>query len=97
MLTRRHFLQISALTAAGYAMAAEPTLAQAIQTDTTGLVAGDVSIKSGNDTIRAYQTHPEKSGRYPVSATAAYARGQPVALSERVGVTGFCWGGSTTI
>jgi len=162
MLTRRHFLQISALTAAGYAMAAEPILAQAIQTDTTGLVAGDASIKSGNDTIRAYQAHPDKPGRYPVvvviseiwgvheyvrdvvrrfgkenfcavapemfqreggvghltdvqeilkvvlnvprqqilqdlSATAAYARGQPVALSERVGVTGFCWGGSTTI
>jgi carboxymethylenebutenolidase len=66
MLTRRHFLQISALTAAGYAMAAEPILAQAIQTDTTGLVAGDASIKSGNDTIRAYQAHPDKPGRYPV-------------------------------
>jgi hypothetical protein len=27
MLTRHHFLQVSALTAAGYAMAAEPILA----------------------------------------------------------------------
>jgi carboxymethylenebutenolidase len=162
MITRRHFLQVSALTAAGYAIAAEPILAQAIQTDTTGLVAGDVSVKSGNDTIPAYEARPDKPGRYPVvvviseiwglheyirdvarrfgkegfyaiapelfqreggvsqltdtqeilkivlnvprkqilqdlSATANYARGQSAALSERVGVTGFCWGGSTTI
>jgi carboxymethylenebutenolidase len=162
MITRRHFLRVSALTAAGYAIAAEPILAQAIRTDTTGLIAGDVSIKSGNDTITAYQARPEQPGRYPVvvviseiwglheyirdvvrrfgkesfyaiapemfereggvghltdvqeilkivlnvprkqilqdlSATANYAREQSAALSERVGVTGFCWGGSTTI
>jgi carboxymethylenebutenolidase len=162
MLTRRHFLQIGALTAAGYAIAAEPILAQAIRTDTAGLVVGDVSIKSGNDTITAYEARPEKPGRYPVvmviseiwglheyirdvvrrfgkenfyaiapemfqreggvshltdvqeilkvvlnvprqqilqdlSATANYARGQSTTLSERIGVTGFCWGGSTTI
>ena len=36
MVTRRHFLQFSALTAAGDAMAAEPILAQAIRTDTLG-------------------------------------------------------------
>jgi hypothetical protein len=36
MLTRRHLLQFSALTAAGYAMAAEPILAQAIRTDRLG-------------------------------------------------------------
>ena len=162
MPTRRHFLQISALTATGYALAAAPILAQAIRTDTAGLVAGDVSIKSGNDTIAAYEARPDKPGRYPVvlviseiwglheyirdvarrfgkegfyaiapemfqreggvthlsdvqeilkivlkvprkqilqdlSATADYARGQSAALSERIGVTGFCWGGSTTI
>src|SRR5918999_4888087 len=162
MLTRRHFLQFSALTAAGYAIAAEPILARAIRTDTVGLVAGDVSIKSGNDMIPAYEARPDKPGRYPVvvviseiwglheyirdvvrrfgkedfyavapemfqreggvshltdvqeilkivlnvprqqilqdlSATANYVRGQSAALAERVGVTGFCWGGSTTM
>jgi carboxymethylenebutenolidase len=162
MLTRRHFLKVSAVAAAGYAMAAEPILAQAIRTDTAGLVARDASIKSGNDMIPAYEARPDKPGRYPVvvviseiwglheyirdivrrfgkedfyavapemfqreggvshltdvqeilkivlnvprqqilqdlSATANYAREQPAALSERVGVTGFCWGGSTTI
>jgi carboxymethylenebutenolidase len=162
MLTRRHFLKVSAVAAAGYAMAAEPILAQAIRTDTAGLVVREVSIKSGNDMIPAYEARPDKSGRYPVvvviseiwglheyirdvvrrfgkedfyaiapemfqreggvshltdvqeilkivlnvprqqilqdlSATANYVREQPAALSERVGVTGFCWGGSTTI
>jgi carboxymethylenebutenolidase len=162
MLTRRHFLHLSALTATGYALAAEPILAQAIHTDTAGLVAGEVAIKSGSDTLTAYQARPDKPGQYPVvlviseiwglheyirdvarrfgtegfyaiapemfqreggvthlsdvqeilkivlnvprqqilqdlSATANYARGQSVALSERIGVTGFCWGGSTTM
>lgn len=32
-----------------------------------------------------------------LSATAAHARGQAEAAANRVGVTGFCWGGSTTI
>jgi Dienelactone hydrolase family len=66
MLTRCYFLRISALTAAGYAIAAEPILAQAIRTDTTGLVVGDVSIKSGNDMIAGYEARPDKPGRYPV-------------------------------
>jgi carboxymethylenebutenolidase len=153
---------VSALTAAGYAIAADPILAQAIRTDTVGLVAGDVAVKSGNDVITAYEARPDKPGRYPVvvviseiwglheyirdvvrrfgkenfyaiapelfqreggvtqltdvqeilkivlnvprkqilqdlSATANYARGQSAALAERVGATGFCWGGSTTI
>jgi carboxymethylenebutenolidase len=162
MLTRRHFLKVSAVTVGGYAIAAEPLLAQAIQTDTVGLTAGDVTLKSGNDTIPAYQAYPSAAGKYPViiviseiwgvheyirdvarrfakegfyaiapemfqreggvghlpnvqdilkivlnvprqqilqdlSATATYARGQAAAASNRVGVTGFCWGGSTTM
>jgi carboxymethylenebutenolidase len=162
MLTRRHFLKVSAVTVGGYAIAAEPLLAQAIRTDTAGLTAGDVTIKSGNDTIPAYQAYPSAAGKYPViiviseiwgvheyirdvarrfakegfyaiapemfqreggvghlpnvqdilkivlnvprqqilqdlSATATYARGQAAAAANRVGVTGFCWGGSTTM
>ncbi|MBI3326283.1 MAG: twin-arginine translocation signal domain-containing protein [Nitrospinae bacterium] len=58
MLTRRNFLKAGALTAAGYALAAEPVLAQAIRTDTAGLVAGDVSVKRGSDTIPAYEARP---------------------------------------
>jgi carboxymethylenebutenolidase len=40
---------------------------------------------------------PRKQILQDLSATADYARGQSAALSERVGVTGFCWGGSTTM
>jgi carboxymethylenebutenolidase len=162
MITRRHFLKASAVAAAGYAIAAEPLLAQAIHTDTTGLVAGEVSVKSGEAMIPAYQARPDKPGSFPVilviseiwglheyirdvvrrfakedfyaiapelfqreggvshltdvqeilkivlnvprkqvlqdlSATAAYAKGQTGARPDRLGVTGFCWGGSTTI
>lgn len=162
MLTRRTFLRAGAATVGGYAIAAEPLLAQAIRTDTAGLVAEDVSVKSGHDAIPAYQARPDKPGQYPVvvviseiwglheyirdvvrrfakegfyaiapemfqreggvghltdvqeilkivtnvprkqilqdlSATAAYARGQAAAVANRLGVTGFCWGGSTTI
>jgi carboxymethylenebutenolidase len=162
MLTRRHFLKVGAATVGGYAIAAEPLLAQAIKTDTAGLVAGEVTVKSGNDAILAYQARPDGAGQFPVvvviseiwglheyirdvarrfakegfyaiapemfqreggvthltdiqeilkivtavprkqilqdlSATTAYARGQAAALGTRVGVTGFCWGGSTTI
>jgi hypothetical protein len=39
MLTRRAFLRAGAVTLGGYAIAAEPLLAQAIRTDTAGLVA----------------------------------------------------------
>ena len=55
MLTRRTFLHAGAVTLGGYAIAAEPLLAQAIRTDTAGLMAGDVTVKSGSDTIPAYQ------------------------------------------
>lgn len=162
MITRRHFLKVSAVAAAGYAIAAEPILAQAIHTDTTGLVAGEVSVKSGDHMIPAYQARPDKPGQFPIilviseiwglheyirdvarrfakedfyaiapemfhreggvghltnvqeilkivlnvprqqilqdlSATAAYAKEQTGARPDRLGVTGFCWGGSTTI
>jgi hypothetical protein len=89
MLTRRHFLQFSALTAAGYALAAEPILAQAIRTDTAGLVAGDVSIKSGNNTITAYEARPDKPGRFPVVVVISDAnrssRTSPLRPIMRVG------------
>jgi carboxymethylenebutenolidase len=162
MLTRRAFLHAGAVTLGGYAIAAEPLLAQAIRTDTVGLMAGDVTVKSGSDTIPAYQAYPDKPGQYPVivviseiwglheyirdvarrfakegfyaiatemfqreggvghltdvqeilkivtnvprkqilqdlAATAAHARAQSMAAANRVGVTGFCWGGSTTM
>ena len=161
-LSRRDILKIGVGTGAGYAIAASPVLAQAIRTDAQGLVAQDLKLKSGGDTIPAYEARPAASGKYPVlvviseiwgvheymkdvcrrfakegyyaiapemfsreggvghlkdvqeilkivlniprkqilqdlSAAADHARRQPGARADRVGVTGFCWGGGTTI
>lgn len=161
-LSRREVLKIAAGTTAGYALAANPILAQAIRTDTRGLTAADIMLSSGRDRIPAYEARPAGGGKYPVvvviveifglhehikdicrrfakegyyaiapepfhreggvlhltdiqeilkivlnaprtqvlqdlSAAADYARRQPAARADRVGATGFCWGGSTTI
>ncbi len=161
-LSRRDVLKIGVGTGAGYAVAASPVLAQVISTDTQGLVAREVKVQSGRDTIPAYEARPAGAGKYPVivviseilglneyikdvcrrfakegyyaiapemfyreggvghlkdaqeilkivlniprkqllqdlSATADYARRQPQARADGVGVTGFCWGGGTTI
>jgi carboxymethylenebutenolidase len=161
-LTRRDALKVGVGTTVGYALAANPVLAQAIKTDTEGLKAGDVTIQSGKDKIPAYEARPAAAGKYPVivviseifdvheyikdvcrrfakkgyyaiapemfiregrvghlksipeilkvvlavprkqilqdlSAAADHARKQPAAQANKVGVTGWCWGGSTTI
>src|SRR5262249_50807198 len=161
-LSRREAL--AALAAAGgYALSAEPVLAQAITTDTTGLVAGTVNVAGADGTpIPVYEAYPEPAGEYPVvlvisevwgvhewvkdvtrrfakegyyavapelfsregglaqvtdiqkvlsvvfaaplkrvvgdlRAGVEYARKQPAAKGDRVGVTGFCWGGQMTL
>jgi carboxymethylenebutenolidase len=49
-LSRRGFMSSSAAAAAGYTLAAGPVRADAIQTDTKGLDAGDAKIKvAGGD------------------------------------------------
>jgi len=160
-LTRRDAIKIGVGTTVGYALAANPVLAQAIKTDTGGLKADDIKIKSGGDTIPAYEAKPAHAGKHPVivviseifgvheyikdvcrrfaqkgyyaiapelfvregvakltnipeivkivlsvprkqllqdlSATADHARKQPGARSDRIGATGFCWGGGTTV
>jgi carboxymethylenebutenolidase len=161
-LSRRQAL--AALAAAGgYALAADPVLAQAIKTDTQGIVTGTVNVAGADGTpIPVYEAYPEKAGDHPVivvisevwgvhewikdvtrrfakegyyavapelfsregglahvtdmqkvlgvvfgaplkrvigdlRAGAEYARKQPAAKGDRVGVTGFCWGGQMTL
>src|SRR5262249_53979524 len=161
-LSRREAL--AALAAAGgYALSAEPVLAQAIQTDTNGLVTGTVTVAGADGTpIPVYEAYPEKAGDYPIVLVIAeiwglhewvrdvtrrfakegyyavapepfsregglaqvtdiqkvlgvvfaaplkrivgdlragveYARKQPSARADRIGVTGFCWGGQMTL
>jgi carboxymethylenebutenolidase len=161
-LSRREAL--AALAAAGgYALGAEPVLAQAITTDTKGLVTGTVNVAGADGTpIPVYEAYPEQAGEYPVvlvisevwgvhewikditrrfakegyyaiapelfsregglaqvtdmqkvlgvvfgaplkrivgdlRAGVEYARKQPAANGDRIGVTGFCWGGGVTL
>lgn len=161
-LTRREAL--AALAAAGgYALAAEPVLAQAIKTDAQGIVAGTVNVAGADGTpIPIYEAYPDQAGEFPVvvvisevwgvhewikdvtrrfakegyyavapelfsregglaqvtdmqkvmsvvfnaplkrivgdlRAGAEYARKQPAARGDRIGVTGFCWGGGVTL
>jgi len=161
-LSRREAL--AALAAAGgYALAAEPVLAQAIKTDSQGIVTGTVDVAGADGTpIPVYEARPDKAGAFPVvvvvsevwgvhewikdvtrrfakegyyavapelfsregglaqvtdmqkvlgvvfnaplkrvigdlRAGADYALKQPAAQADRIGVTGFCWGGGVTL
>jgi len=149
-------------TFAGYALSVETVLAQAIKTDTDGLVAGEQKIKVGGFDVPVYEARPAngkdtpiilviseiwgvheyirdstrrfaKAGYYAVApelfareggvaqlpdiqdvlkivlsqkreqtlgdlkATVDWAKTRPNVKADKVGVTGWCWGGSTTI
>ena len=62
--SRRSFVMTS--LASGFAVASNPALAQAITTDSTGLIAGEVSVPVADGKIPAYRAMPAKPGKYPV-------------------------------
>ena len=160
-VTRRQMI-VAGGTFAGYALGVEKVLAQAIKTDTDGLVAGDQQVTVGDVKVPVYEARPAsgqghpiilviseiwgvheyikdttrrfaKAGFYAVApelfvreggvghmtnvqeilkivlgqkreqtlgdikATIDWAEKRPGVKADRVGVTGFCWGGSTTI
>ncbi len=160
-LTRREMI-VAGGTFAGYALSVETVLAQAIKTDTDGLVAGEQKIKVGGFDVPVYEARPAtgkdtpiilviseiwgvheyirdstrrfaKAGYYAVApelfareggvvqlpdiqdvlkivlsqkreqtlgdlkATVDWAKTRPNVKADKVGVTGWCWGGSTTI
>lgn len=64
--TRREVIAVAGATAAGYALAAGPAKASAIQTSSDGLVAGDVRIPVADGYLSAYRALPEGSQRPPV-------------------------------
>lgn len=62
---RRGFLQAALGT--GFAAAVLPVMAQTmIRTDTEGLLAGEVTVKSGDIDMRVYRAQPEGKTRLPV-------------------------------
>jgi carboxymethylenebutenolidase len=163
-LTRRQMLKAggTAAAAAGYALSVETVLAQAIKTDTQGIVAGDQMVRMGSYNMNVYEARPASGTNHPillvvceiwgvheyikdctrrfakegfyavapelfqregdvksipniqdvlkivlavpreqmlgdVAAAVDWAKTRPNVRKERVGVTGWCWGGSSTI
>ena len=62
--SRRGFVMSS--LASGFAIASNPVLAQAIVTDSKGLVAGEVSVPVADGKMPAYRAMPAAPGKYPV-------------------------------
>jgi carboxymethylenebutenolidase len=66
-LTRRGVLKVGgALTFAGYALGVEKVLAQAIKTDTTGIVDGDFEVKIGSYDMPVYEAQPASGPPAPI-------------------------------
>jgi carboxymethylenebutenolidase len=63
-VTRREFVVTT--LAAGFALAVLPVSAQAITTDSTGLIAGEVSIPTTDGQIPAYRAMPATGNSFPV-------------------------------
>ena len=64
-LTRRGVL-VAGGTFAGYAIAADPILAQAIKADTQGIVAGEHEVKIGDYAMPVYEARPQSGTNHPV-------------------------------
>src|SRR6266404_6630790 len=160
MLTRRQMIATTS-TFAGYAVAVDKVLAQAIKTDTDGIVAGDQVVKIGTYEMPVYEARPASGKDHPIliviseiwgvheyirdctrrfakagycavapelfkreggvaqipnvqdilkivlaqkreqtlgdlKATVDWAKTRPGVKAGAIGVTGWCWGGSTT-
>ena len=160
-VTRRQVL-VAGGTFAGYALSVETVLAQAIKTDTDGLVAGDQQVPVGGVMVPVYEARPAtgkdhpillviseiwgvheyirdctrrfaKAGFYAIApelfvreggvgqipnvqdvlkivlgqkreqtlgdlkAAVDWAKTRPNVKANAIGVTGWCWGGSTTM
>ena len=65
-ITRRHVLQAGGATFAGFAVGVDKALAQAIKTDTSGLVAGDQEVKIGDSSMPVYEARPAAGGPAPI-------------------------------
>ena len=69
-LSRRGFMTSTAAATAGYTLAAGPVRAEAITTDTAGLVAGDAKAKVADGEMPLYFAKPANSTNPPVILVA---------------------------
>jgi carboxymethylenebutenolidase len=65
-LSRREVMKFGAFTTVGGVLTPGISLAQAITTDTRGIVARDVELSVGGTKIPAYDARPERPGRDPI-------------------------------
>ena len=66
-LTRRDVIKAGgAATFAGYAVGVDKALAQAITTDTSGIVAGDYEVAIGSYNMPVYEARPAAGGPAPI-------------------------------
>ena len=65
MLTRRQMIATTS-TFAGYAVCVDKVLAQAIKTDTDGIVAGDQVVKIGSYDMPVYEARPASGKDTPI-------------------------------
>jgi carboxymethylenebutenolidase len=65
-LTRRQALTVGAATFVGYAVGVDKALAQAIKTDTDGLVAGDQTVSIGSYSMPVYEARPASGTGHPI-------------------------------
>src|SRR5881392_2136084 len=61
--SRRGFVMTSLIT--GFALSVQPVSAQTITTDSTGLEAGEVKVKTKDGEMPAYRAMPDKGGPSP--------------------------------
>lgn len=65
-LTRRQALKVGAATFVGYAVGVDKVSAQAIKTDTDGLVAGDQTVAIGSYNMPVYEARPATGTGHPI-------------------------------
>jgi carboxymethylenebutenolidase len=65
-LSRREVMKFGAFTTVGGVLTPGISLAQAIATDTRGILARDIELNVGGTKIPAYDARPERQGQQPI-------------------------------
>jgi carboxymethylenebutenolidase len=65
-LSRREVLKYGAFTTVGGVLTPGISLAQAVVTESKGLIARDIQLQAGGTAIPGYDARPEAAGRYPI-------------------------------